>query len=600
MVKNNSQIKQKLSLLPDSPGVYLMMNSAEDVIYVGKSKNLKNRVRSYFLGIPADSKTKDLVKKITDFDYILTKTEEQALILESNLIKKYKPKYNISLKDDKQYPFIKVTIKESFPKVFVTRQVTKDGSRYFGPYTDAKALRKTIRLMEWIFPLRTCKRIITEGEPAFEKSCINFQLGKCPAPCIGQISKEDYKRIVSNAVNFLSGRNKIVIEDLKKEMNERSTQMKFEEAAGIRDKIMNIQKLNRSRNMFFTDDKNRDVIGIYKEDNKAAVSVLKILSGKLLNKEIYSLDNVEGSLLPELMKAFLEQYYSLKLDNLPYKILLQIKPKGYEFLNQVLKKKLIIPQRGEKQSLISIARENAFNYVEEQKLKYLRKSDRTIFPIKELKDKLNLKKLPRKMICLDISTIQGTDTVSSLVFFENGKPRKKNYRHFIIRSVKGQDDYASLAETLERYLKKLEEQEKPDLIVIDGGKGQLNSTYKILGKMKISDIEMISLAKKLEEIFIPGRKDSIILPKSSSALRMLIKLRDESHRFAITFHRKRRSSRTLTSELDKIKGIGFTTKFALLQEFGSIENIKKATIQDLTQIKGIGKDTALLILNNLR
>ena len=467
--KNNLQIKQKLSLLPDSPGVYLMMNSAEDVIYVGKSKNLKNRVRSYFSGTPVDTKTKDLVKKVTNFDYILTKTEEQALILESNLIKKYKPKYNISLKDDKQYPFIKVTIKESFPKVFITRQVTKDGSRYFGPYTDAKALRKTIRLMEWIFPLRTCKRIITEGEPAFEKSCINFQLGKCPAPCIGQISKEDYKRTVSNAVNFLTGRNKIVIEDLKKEMNERSIQMKYEEAAGIRDKILNIQKLNRSRNMFFTDDKNRDVIGIYKEDKKAAVSVLKILSGKLLNKEIYSLDNVEGSLLPELMKAFLEQYYSLKLDNLPYKILLQIKPKGYEFLNQVLKKKLLIPKRGEKRSLISIARENAFNYVEEQKLKYLRKSNRTIFPIKELKDKLNLKKLPRKMICLDISTIQGTDTVSSLVFFENGKPRKKNYRHFIIKSVKGQDDYASLAETLERYLKKLEGHEKPDLIVIDGG-----------------------------------------------------------------------------------------------------------------------------------
>lgn len=600
LMENNLQIKQKLSLLPGSPGVYLMKDSSNNVIYVGKSKNIKNRVRSYFSGIPADPKTIELVKKITDLDYILTKTEEQALILESNLIKKYKPKYNISLKDDKQYPFIKISIKESFPKVFVTRQVTKDGSRYFGPYTDVKALKRIIRLMEWIFPLRTCKRIIPEGEPVFEKSCINFQLGKCPAPCIGQITKEDYKRIVSNAANFLSGRNKIVIEDLKKEMNERSRQMKYEEAAGIRDKILNIQKLNRSRNIFFADDKNRDVIGIYKEDNKAAVSVLKILSGKLLNKEIYSLDNVEGSTLPELMKAFLEQYYSLKLENLPYKILLQIRAEDYEFLNQVLKKKLIIPKRGEKQSLISIARENAFNYVEEQKLKYLRKSNRTIFPIKELKDKLNLKKLPRKMICLDISTIQGTDTVSSLVFFENGKPKKKNYRHFIIKTVEGQDDYASLAETLERYLKKLEEQETPDLIVIDGGKGQLNSAYRILEKMKISDIEMISLAKRQEEIFIPDRKNSIILPKSSSALRMLIKLRDESHRFAITFHRKRRSSRTLTSELDKIKGIGFATKFALLQEFGSIENIKKATIQDLTQIKGIGKDTALLVLNNLQ
>jgi len=309
---------------------------------------------------------------------------------------------------------------------------------------------------------------------------------------------------------------------------------------------------------------------------------------------------VEGSNINQIMAAFLQQYYAEKLDVLPYKILLQIAPEDHEILNDWLNNKLFVPQRGDKRSLIQIAKDNAFNHVEEQKLKYLRKSNRTIFPIKELKDKLGLIKLPRKMICLDISTIQGTDTVSSLVFFENGKPKKKNYRHFIIRTVQGQDDFASMAETLKRYLLKIDEQEKPDLIVIDGGKGQLSSAFNILEEMKITDMEIISLAKRLEEVFQPGKTGSVILPKSSSALRMLIHLRDEAHRFAITFHRKKRSKRILQSELDRINGIGDKMKFLLLKEFGSVENISHASIKDLMQIKGLGKKTAEKILSTLQ
>ena len=600
MSEVSKKIIQKLVLLPDSPGVYLMKNSGGKIIYVGKAKILKNRVRSYFSGTPVDVKTRELVTKISDFEYILTITEEQALVLESNLIKKHRPKYNISLKDDKKYPFIKITINEPFPRMIVTRDLQKDNSRYFGPYTDARAMKQTLRLMEWIFPLRTCKRKIIDGKPIFKRACMNYQLGKCFAPCIGKIKKEDYSKIITNAINFLNGRNKQVVDNLHIEMKEKSGQMQFEEAAKIRDRIEDIQKLNRARNMYFTDERNRDVIGIYREDKQAAVAILKILSGKLLNKEIYSLDNVEGSRLSEQMEAFLKQYYFQKIENLPFRILLQIKPDDYETINRWLRNKLIIPQRGEKKVLITIAKENAFNYLEEQKLKYLRKSNRTIYPIKELKDKLSLKKLPRKMICLDISTIQGSDTVSSLVFFENGKPKKKNYRHFIIKTVKGQDDFACLAETMQRYLRKIDEQEKPDLIVIDGGKGQLSSAYKILDGMKISGIEMISLAKRLEEVYVPGNQQSIILPRSSSALRILINLRDEAHRFAITFHRKKRGKRTLQSELDKIKGVGISTRFLLLKEFGSVKNLKKSSVENMMHIKGIGRKTAEKILAELK
>ena len=594
------KIKQKLKILPDSAGVYLMLNNAGKVIYVGKAKVLKNRIKSYFTGTASDRKTSQLVRRIDDLDYILTETEAQALVLEANLIKKYRPKYNILLKDDKQFPFIKITADEDFPRLFVTRNLQKDGSRYFGPYIDSRAIRKTLRLMEWIFPLRTCDKTIAEGKSNYDRSCVNLQLGKCRAPCIGRITKKDYAKIVKNAVNFLSGKNQDVIDDLMLEMKDHSARLEFELAAQLRDKICDIQKMNNSRNLFFTDQKNRDVIGIYQEDNRAAVVVLKILSGKLLNKEIYHMDNVEDSSIEQILAAFLQQYYAEKLDNLPADIFLQIEPEDFTILNDWLHHKLSVPQRGEKRSIIQIASENAYNQVEEQKLKYLRKSNRTVFPIKELKDKLGLKKLPRKMVCLDISTIQGTDTVASLVFFENGKPKKNNYRHFIIKTVQGQDDFASLAETLQRYLARIEEQEKPDLIVIDGGKGQLGSAYRILLEMNIADLEMISLAKRLEEVFLPGRSESVILPRNSSALRLLINLRDEAHRFAVSFHRKKRSKRTLQSVLDNIGGIGETTRFLLLKEFGSVENISRLNLEELLKVKGIGEKSAEKIMAALK
>lgn len=590
------KIRQKLTILPESSGVYLMKNSSGKIIYIGKAKVLKYRIRSYF-GTNQDSKTKKLVSQIADFDYIITESEQDALRLEANLIKKYKPKFNIDLKDDKQYPFIRIT-NEAFPRIFITRNIVQDGSRYYGPYTDVRALKKTMRLLNWIFPIRSCKLVIDENTN-YDRPCVNYQLNKCSAPCVDKISVSEYKRMVRRVVSFIKGRNEEILRELKDEMNQYAERYEFEKAALLRDTIENLQKISKTSTIFFDDRYDRDIIALYKEETKAAACVLKIMCGKLLNKEIYELKHVEGSNDAELMEAFLQQYYVTKMDELPYQIIVDNIPENLEELNKWLNNKLHNPQRGQMRMLTKMARENAFNYVEEQKLKYLRKSDRTIFPIKELKDKLGLKKLPRKIICCDISTIQGVDTVSALVFFENGKPKKKNYRHFIMKNVVGQDDYASMKEMLTRYFNKADQYELPDLIIIDGGKGQLSAALEVMNEMNMRDIEVAALAKKKEEIFLPDKKESVILPKNSTALQLLIAIRDEAHRFAITFHRKRRSGRTLISKLDDINGIGQHTKFMLLKQFGSVENIKNASVKELTVIKGIGKQRAESILQIL-
>ncbi len=598
MAKNTTQIGEKLQLIPEKPGIYRMYNSEGEIIYVGKAKVLRNRVRSYFTGAH-DRKTTKLVSHITDFDYIITSSETEAFMLEANLIRKYKPHYNIMLKDDHRYPFIKITLSEPFPRVVVTREIARDGSRYFGPYTDTRAVRKTLRVLEWIFAFRTCKRIIPSGPPVFERACINYQMGKCQAPCIGKISTEKYRGVIRQIIDFLRGKNEQLIEEFSIEMKQAAKEMRYEDAARYRDRIQNIQKLNRSQNVYFPDLKDRDVLGMYKEGAKAAVSVLKVLSGKLLNREIYEMQAADEDTEASILSAFLTQYYANKLDALPNSILVQTEPDDIAEHRVVFGNRLAIPQRGENRALTLMARENAFNFVEEQKLKYLRKSSRTILPITQLKDRLGLKTLPRKMACFDISTIQGTDTVASMVYFENGKPKKKNYRHYIIETVVGQDDFASMKEALARFLAKPEENEIPDLIVIDGGKGQLSAAYQMVQESAMPSIAIISLAKRLEEIFLPGRSESIILPKSSPSLGLLIHLRDEAHRFAITFHRKRRSARTLTSELDGIKGIGEETKFLLLKEFGSVSNIRAASITELCGIKGIGVKTAQMIISKL-
>ena len=593
MEKIPEKIAEKLTLLPDHPGIYLWKNAEGEIIYIGKAKSLKNRVTSYFSSANKDIKTEHLLKYIADLDYILVPTEQDAFILEANLIKRYKPKYNVLLKDDKRYPFVKITLNEPYPRIIVTRDYIRDGSRYFGPFTDTKSLRMTLRNLEWIFPIRTCSRQIPANRIKYQKACINYQLGKCPAPCIGAISQDEYMQIVKRQIRFLEGYHQEIIDELKTEMNKLSEKLKFEEAAKLRDRIQAIEHIQKRQVVYTPDSRNTDVIGFYQEENIAVCVVLRIVNGMIINKEDYPLTNVEEETPEEILTAFLKLYYSNR-DELPDEILLPFEPSELEELNEWLQGIISIPKRGEKSQLVAMAKNNAFHLVEEHKLAHLRKANRTIYPIQELKEKLGLPKLPRKMVCLDISTIQGTDTVASAVFFENGKPKKKSYRHFIIKTLDTQNDYAALQETLTRYLKECEENPEmlPDLFIIDGGKGQLNACLEVLNNSNYPDIPIISLAKRIEEIFLPNNSISITLPRSSSALRLLIAIRDEAHRFAITFHRSRRSRRTLISELEEISGIGEQTKFLLLKELGSVEAIKNASPEKLNSIKGIGPKTA--------
>jgi excinuclease ABC subunit C len=481
-------------------------------------------------------------------------------------------------------------------------------------------MRLILRDLEWIFPFRTCQRVIKEGK-VHNRACLNLQLGKCPGPCVGKISKPDYQKQISRISKYVLGKNDEIIRELRQEMNEYSENLEFEKAAKVRDKIKFIENYQKKQVVKFSDFQDRDIIAYYQEDKYIAVTVLKMQDGKINGKEVFSFKNVAGESIEAILRSFLIQYYVgeqgevgvenvYEFNNLPHQILIQTEPEDYSALNNLFKKKIIVPARGEYKKLIDIARKNAFDYVESLKLAHIRKSARTIISIQELKDHLNLKKLPRKMVCIDISTIHGSETVSSLVFFENGKPLKKHYRHFIINTVDGQDDNASIAETTQRYIKNLLKDdgwEMPDLIIVDGGKGQLSSAAHVLYESQqnheiLKNIEIVSLAKRIEEVFIISPNAdfiSIVIPKTSPALKILTNIRDEAHRFAITHHRKRRDNRTLTSDLDKIKGLSDDNKFSLLKLFGSVENIKKADKNDLMKIKGIGEKLAELIMQVL-
>ncbi len=596
MQKIPPKIEQKLHLLPEQPGIYLWKNAEGKVLYVGKAVSLKNRIRSYLSGHEKDIKTRQLMSQVQDLDYIITLSEKDAYLLETTLVKRHRPRYNILLKDDKRYPFVKITTAEPFPRLILTRDKVDDGSRYFGPYTDVRALRLTLRNFEWVFPIRTCKREIPADRIRYKKACINYQLGKCLAPCIGAVSQEDYLRVVKRLEAFFEGRHQDVLEELRAEMNQQSENLEFEQAAKSRDRIQAIERIQKRQVVHSIEARNLDVIGFYQEENVAVAAVLRIMNGMVVNREDYTLSNVADIESKDVLAAFIKLYYADK-DIFPEEILLPLEPSDFDELQNWLNGKLHLPQRGEKSRLLAMAKRNAFQLVEERKLAHIRRANRTIFPVQELKEKLALPKLPRKMVCLDISTIQGTDTVSSAVFFENGKPKKSFYRRFIIREANTQDDHAALQETLSRFLDETGKNEAmiPDLIIIDGGKGQLSACREVLENSAHPDIPLLSLAKRAEEVFLPGRANSIILPRSSASLRLLIAIRDEAHRFAITFHRSRRSKRTLLSELEDIPGVGEHTKFLLLKQFGSVEGVRNADIDQLMTVKGIGRKRALQI-----
>jgi len=600
----NQKLETILNTLPNNPGVYQFLNDKGKVIYVGKANNLRHRVRSYFHENITSAKTAVLVKKIDDIQLIITDNEIEALVLENNLIKKFKPRYNVNLKDDKSYPYIKVT-KEPFPRIYPTRRIIKDGSKYFGPYTDVKNMKSALRMINQVFKIRSCKLDITQEaiDKKKFKVCLDYHIKKCDGPCEGLISEINYNEMVNEVIKVLKGKTDELIKDLNERMNRAVENLEFEKAAEIRDKISQLTAISAKQKVVSDDKEDRDVFAIAFEGKDSACTVFNIRSGKLVGKKQLKLSIGEGEEEKDIYAAAIKFYYNEQVE-VPKEILLDVHPDESEVLLEWLnskserKIKFVIPQRGDLRSLVKMCKENAVLQLKELQLQKMKNEGSINYAVSALKRDLRLKDLPNKIECFDISNLQGTDTVASMVVFGNGKPKKSQYRKFIIKTVEGPDDFLSMQEVIERRYSKLKEENQPlpDLIMVDGGKGQLSSAVEILNKLGFTDYNIIGLAKRLEEVFLPGQSDPVNIPKTSSGLRLLQQIRDEAHRFAITFHRNRRSKRTIKTELTDIKGIGQSTAQKLLKELGSVSAVKSASLEELAAV--IGKQKAEIVVNH--
>lgn len=588
---------KKPDYIPDSPGVYLFKDKVDNIIYVGKSLSLKKRVSQYFMQTDQDTKTRALVNSIANLEYMVTPTEIDALILESNLIKEHRPRYNVNLKDDKQYPFIKITVNEEFPRIFLTHRRVQDSAKYFGPYISAWAIRETLKTISRIFKIRQCKKKIRPRG----RTCLNFQIGLCSAPCSGMIDKEEYRNAVKSTIQFLEGKNEILIQRLKDMMQYYASQQKFEAAAGIRDQLQAIELLSRRQQVTggFSD---WDAISIAMSDDIACVQVLYIRDGSLIGHGEYTLDVMDAS-EQEVMSTFMKQYY--RDAPIPTEILVDIMPDDPTIIHWLKsisagKVEIMIPGRGRKKELVEMASKNACSLLKVTHLKQERIEKTGSGVLIELKDILGLEKVPEYVEGFDISNIGGTDAVGSMVVFANGIPDKQRYRHFNIKNVTGIDDPAMMKEIISRRMKWITDTDDtvPDLIVVDGGAQQMNAALKAIQHSGIT-VPVIGLAKKLEQIYVPGAHNPLILPDTSPALKLLKQIRDESHRFAISHHRRRRSSRLRASVLDNIPGVGKKRKQILLTHFGSLKRIETATLDELEQVHGISKIIANVIYNRL-
>ncbi|MCC3144978.1 excinuclease ABC subunit UvrC [Halanaerobium sp. Z-7514] len=603
----NQQIEAQLKELPAQPGVYMMKDETGMIIYVGKAKSLRSRVRSYFRKNNQSYKTQLLLNYIYDFDYIITDTEVEAYILEANLIKKHQPKFNIRLKDDKSYPFIKVTKNLDFPRVFKTRLVKNDGAEYFGPFADVDAIYKTLDVIKDIFQLRSCKKEIIAGQPE-AKPCLNYHIDKCLGPCIGAVSREEYHELIDQVMLFLSGRQEELKAEVEKMMEKAAQQRNYEKAARFRDALQAFAKLSESQKVMSDKNIDQDVVALVEGENDlACAQLLLVRNGRLIGQEYFILQGTEEESKAEMMGSFLQQYYE-QAAGIPDELLLNTELAYQELLEERLaalkskKVKILRPQKGDKKKMLEMAEKNAAQNLKKEDIRSKYEKQRTSGAVKKLAEILGLEKEPHYIEGFDISNIQGTDTVASMVVFKNGRPSKQDYRRFKIESVKGPDDFSSMKEVVERrYVRLLREDRKlPDLILIDGGKGQLSAAYEVLELLGIEDLAIIGLAKKEEEIFKPGQSEPIIIAHHSPALQLLQRVRDEAHRFALSYHRKLRSRRLTHSMLDEIPGVGEKRRNALLQHFGSLAKIREAKIWQLKEVEGISAKTARKIYDYLR
>jgi len=604
-----NKTKEKLARTPQKPGVYLLKKNDGMILYVGKAKRLRSRLHSHFrTGKDSNPKHRRLMSQVEDFEYILTDTEIEALILEANLIKEHRPRYNVNLKDDKTYPYIRIT-NEPYPRVFITRRIVKDGSTYLGPYTDVGSLRKLMSAIQRIFPIRTCSRVINSETISKKKHkvCLNFQIGRCYGPCEGRISQKEYLWNVDQVVRFIKGKNSKLLKNLNSRMSYLAKNMLFEQAAKLRDEIESIKRFSYHQKVVDSVSADRDVITLASKDKESCCVIFNVREGRIINRLHFYLENREEAAPEHVLTSFIKQFY-LRTDFIPEEIFIPFDIDEKKEIEEWLKKKrngrvsIVIPKQGKKAGLMRMSLKNAELLLEEMLIQKKEAANMPLKSVETLQKDLNLKIPPIRIEAFDISNIQGKDSVASLVVFENGRPKKSEYRKYKIKTVEGPDDFRSMAEVVERRISRLlkEKRPMPDLILVDGGKGQLSAALEVLTKLGLQDQPIIGLAKRLEEVFVPGHSDPQNIPKTSSSLYLLRRIRDEAHRFAITFHRQQRKKRTLRSVLDEIPGIGEKRRNALLKAFGSVEGIQKASISEIQAVDGVGKNAAQKIAEALK
>ena len=601
MIPVPEPVASKLPHLPETAGVYLWKATDGTILYVGKAKRLRSRVRSYFAvdHRTTSVKTHAMVRQIADLETIVVPTEAHALILEANLIKEYRPRFNIALRDDKSYPYIKVTIQDPFPRVYVTRHLVDDGARYFGPYTDVGAMRRALNVVKRIFTVRSCTYDMPREMPA--RPCLDHSIGRCKAPCALLQSQGEYRAMIDEVIAFLDGRAEEVTKRVRERMELAAESLDFERAAELRDALKHLEKMEEPTVVVRVAGGDSDVVGYARDGEDASVATLRIRGGKLLARDHRFLENIEDEPDARVLAAYLAGSYVGPQDRAP-ELLLPFDVEDSDLLATALgTTKMVVPQRGSKRDLVDLAEQNARHLLEEFKLASLEADERAADPVYELARVLGLQKIPRSFVCFDISTAQGTDTVGSCVWFENGRPKRAEYRKFKVKTVVGTDDFASMREVVQRYFQRRITEEKaiPDLVVVDGGKGQLGMAAVALGELGLGELPLISLAKRDEEVFILGRADSLRLSRRSPGLRLLQQARDEAHRFAITYNRKRRTMRTVTSELLRLPGIGPARRRELLRAFGSVQGIREAGIEEIAKVRGFNRTSAARLLEAL-
>ena len=613
-------LEHRLRVAPEKPGVYLMKDAEENVIYVGKALVLRHRLRSYFGSNSGHGvKVRRLVSQIADFEFIVTDTEAEALILENTLIKRYKPRYNARLKDDKTYPFLKIDLKEEFPRVYITRQVAKDGARYFGPFATAGSVRHTMDLIKKLFPYRSCTKNITGADP---RPCLEYFIHRCVAPCTGYATKEEYAEVIQQVILFMEGNTEVVTRDLRQKMGHASEQLEFERAGVLRDQIRSIEKVVLEQQIKVDSNPrgDLDVIAMAQDANETWVEAFFIRKGKLIGRDRFLMEGTEEEPPGFVLGQFAQQFYA-SATLIPPTILLQHELDDHDLISNWLREsrggpvKLLYPKRGQNKKLLDIVAENASQGLTQSRVKWLNNADVIHHAVADLQEELSLPAPPQRMECYDISHIQGSSLVGSMVVFQDGRPKPAHYRRFKIKSVDGVDDYASMREMLRRRFRRLaasrakaQQQEElsrdtwgivPDLVLIDGGKGHLSAALEVFLELGLDDVPLASLAKENEWLYVPHTAEPIALPRDSQALHLVQRLRDEAHRFAITYHRSLRSKSSLKSSIDMVTGIGPKRKRMLLRKFGSIQAIKEAPLDEIAAVPGLTRSLAVRLKQTL-